>query len=50
MPFDFRGREFLGAPFQALLARHAIIHYYANPPHKAAIALFHSLFFHTIPT
>lgn len=32
-----RGTEFLGAPFQQVLARYSIHHYYANPPFKASI-------------
>ncbi len=35
---NLRGTEFLGAAFQEVLARHSIVHYYANPPHKAALA------------
>jgi hypothetical protein len=33
-----RGSEFLGAPFQDLLSRLSVHHYYANPPFKASLA------------
>ena len=35
---DFRGTEFTGEPFRALMAQHSIGIYWASPPYKAAIA------------
>ena len=32
-----RGTEFVGAPFQNVLRKHGIAHYYAPPPNKASI-------------